>query len=186
MSVKELEKPVLVVAIDNSESLVLTKDSAFYRHDFIKQLTDFVHDFGDKYEVHPYLLGGDPVSVAPDSLGDKLLFDQKRTDLSAIFEKIENLYANSNVGAMILLSDGIYNSGSNPYYKAEKSSYPIYSVGMGNSEAAIDIYIADIEHNKQTYKGNFSPIEIKVAAIKLAGKSAKLTVTDNANQEVFS
>jgi hypothetical protein len=186
MSVKESEKPILVVAVDNSESLTLTKDSAFYRHEFVKQLTALMQDFGNKYEIRPYLLGSEPIAVMPDSLGDKLRFDQKRTDLSAIFDEINNLYANSNVGAMVLLSDGIYNSGSNPYYKAEKSAYPIYSVGMGNSEALVDLYLADIVHNKQTYKGNFAPIEIKVAATKLSGKSVKLTVTDNANQEVFS
>jgi len=186
MSVKETEKPILLVAVDNSESLILTADSTFYRHEFVKQLTNLIENFGEKYDIRPYLLGDKATAVLPDSLESNLHFNQKHTNLAAVFDEINNLYANSNVGAMVLLSDGIYNSGSNPYYKAENSAFPIYCIGMGNSETVPDIYISDIVHNKQTYKGNLSPIEVKIAATKLAGKNAKITVIDNANQEIFS
>ena len=94
------------------------------------------------------------------------------------------VYANRNVGAMILLTDGIFNTGTNPYYKAEKVDFPVYTVGLGNTELTTDFFIAGINHNKQALKGNYFPVEIKLAANRLSGKAAEVTVTEG-SEEIY-
>ena len=79
---------------------------------------------------------------------------------------------------MILLSDGIVNTGSNPYYKASSVEYPVYTVGLGSTETTTDLYVAGINHNKQALKGNYFPVEIKVAANQLANNHVTLTLEE--------
>ena len=183
MVLKNVEKPIVVVAVDNSESIISTKDSIFYRQNFADEIEKLTESLGNKYEIETFLVGD-----APEMVEDKgkisLDFDEKSTDLGAIFDELSNFYSGKNIGAVVLFSDGIYNSGSNPYYKAEKVKYPVYTVGLGNPELQTDLLIAGISHNRQTFKGNFAPVEIKVMATKLAGKKATLTVTDAAGNTI--
>lgn len=184
LSVKEVDKPVIIFAIDNSESMKLTKDSAFYQGNFQQKINHLIHSFDDNYEIQPYFIG-EKCSLQKPNRDIHLSFHEKTTDISSIFDEIDNVYHNRNVGAMVLISDGIYNAGYNPQYKVNGVQFPIHTVGTGNTESQIDLGIAGINHNKQTYIGNFFPVEIKIAATKLSSQSAKLTVFDK-DAEVFS
>ena len=184
LNVKETEQPVLIVAIDNSESMVATPDSAFYRTDFQEKINKLVQSFSDKYDVKTYLLGE---SATATNSKEQLAvpFDGKMTNLSSLFTDVENVYANQNVGAMVLVSDGIYNTGSNPQYQAERLKFPVYTVLAGDTTVQTDLRIAGIIHNNQTFLGNYFPVEIKVAATHLAGNKAVLKVLEGEN-EVFN
>ena len=180
LSVRESDKPLLIFAIDNSESMASTQDSTFYRSDFQVKMDKLIHDFGDKYEIKTYLIG-EQNKIASDNEPFKADFTDKATNISSLFEEVDNLYANHNVGAMVLVSDGIYNSGSNPQYQAEKLKFPIHTVATGDTTIQTDALIADIIHNRQTFIGNYFPVEIKVAANHLAGKQAVLNIYENEN-----
>lgn len=180
---KQTDKPVIIFSIDNSESIAAGKDAGYYTSDYPKQLQKVINELAKQYDVDAYLVGDenqltDNKNVTPD-------FSDKSTNLSALFDDISLLYANRNVGAVVMLSDGIYNIGSNPYYAAQKVGFPVYTVGLGSDEQATDLLIADIIHNKEVLKGNRAPVEVKVQAGKLAGKTAKLTVSDEKG-EIFS
>lgn len=177
MVVKDLDKPLIVFAVDNSESVVLAKDSAYYRHDYPKQVEQLVNSFGDKYDVKLYSVG-EKNQLQEEKNADFLNFTEKSTDLSSIFNEVATLYGNRNIGSMILLSDGIVNTGSNPYYKASSVEYPVYTVGLGSTETTTDLYVAGINHNKQALKGNYFPVEIKVAANQLANNNVTLTLEE--------
>ncbi|MBQ4356003.1 MAG: VWA domain-containing protein [Bacteroidales bacterium] len=183
-SVKEVDKPMLVVAIDNSESMVSTSDSNYYRKSLQQDINKIINNFGDQYEVKTYLIG-EKNELQDKGQVERLAFDAKTTNLSSIFEEISNLYANHNVGAMLLVSDGIFNTGNNPQYAAEKVKFPVYAVGTGDTTVQTDLLIADVLHNRQTYVGNYSPVEIKISATHLAGKKAKLTVYEG-DEEIYT
>ena len=180
-TVKQTDKPIVLVAIDNSESVKSNKDSAFYAKEYPGQVAKLISDLGDSYEVKTYLVGDEDHLI-----GDKetlnMDFSDKSTNLSSLFDQVEMLYANQNVGAVVMLTDGIFNTGASPYYKAEKVGCPVYAVGLGSSELATDLFLSDILHNRQALKGNFFPVEIKVAANKLSGKQAELTVTEGGTE----
>lgn len=180
---KQVDKPVIIFSIDNSESIKSGKDARYYTSEYAKQLQKIIHDLGNQYEVDAYLVGDDNLLIDNEKMS--VDFSDKSTNLSSLFDEISLLYSNRNVGAMVMLTDGIYNRGSNPYYAAQKMNFPVYTVALGSDEQATDLFIADIVHNKEVLKGNRAPVEVKVQAGKLSGKSAKLTVSDDKG-EVFS
>ena len=184
LTLKKTDKPLILVAVDNSESLICGKDAPFYQNEYPKQVQQLIDNLGNKYEVKTYLVGSEDHLLGDN---DKLVipFNDKSTNLASLFDQVSMLYSNRNVGAMVMLTDGIYNVGTNPYYRAEKANYPVYTVGLGNTELSTDLFISEILHNKQALKGNLFPVEIKVTANKLSGKSAKLTVSEGDN-EIFS
>ena len=177
MVVKDLDKPLIIFAVDNSESIVLSKDSAYYRHDYPKQVEQLANSFGDKYEVRLYSVG-EKNQLQENINTDFLDFNEKSTDLSSVFNEVSTLYGNRNIGSMILLSDGIVNVGSNPYYKASSVAYPVYTVGLGSTETTTDLLIAGVNNNKQALKGNYFPVEIKVAANQLANNNITLSLSE--------
>ena len=177
MVMKDLDKPLIIFAVDNSESVVLSKDSAYYRSAYPQQLDQLVKSFGDKYDVRVYSVGEKNQLQEGENV-DFLNFREKSTDLSTIFSEVSTLYGNRNIGSMILLSDGIVNVGSNPYYKASSLQYPVYTVGLGNTETTTDLFFAGVNNNKQALKGNYFPVEIKVAANQLANNNVILTLTE--------
>lgn len=177
MVVKDLDKPLVIFAVDNSESIALSTDSSYYRNAYPQQLSQLMNSFGDKFDVRVYSVG-DKNQYQEEKNTDFLTFTDKSTDLSSVFNEVATLYGNRNIGSIILLSDGIFNVGSNPYYKASSLEYPVYTVGLGGTEMTTDLYVAGVNHNKQTLKGNFFPVEIKIAANQLAGNNVTLTLEE--------
>ena len=145
---KQVDKPLILVAVDNSESVVSGKDSAYYRTEYAKQVQELITELEKSYEVKTYTIGDEDALLGDDEQLS-LDFSDKSSNLASLFDQVDMVYANRNVGAMILLTDGIFNTGTNPYYKAEKVDFPVYTVGLGNTELTTDFFIAGINHNKQ-------------------------------------
>ena len=182
LTVKKTEKPVIIVGIDNTESIIATPDSAFYTSTFKTNYEHFIKRLQKNYEVVNYALGANATLIQDAHTLD---FSEKSTHLASLFDEINNYYVNRNIGAVVLFTDGIYNEGTNPLYIAEKQKNAVYTVGMGNPEAQQDLYISNIICNKQTFLGNLFPVEIRVAATQLAGKNSTLTVSDG-KQDIFT
>jgi hypothetical protein len=116
---KRIEKPIIILALDNSASVPVNSDSSFYYNDFPGKAAGFVKELSGKYDVHPYLFG-DRVKQGID-----LDYQDKFTDYSALWQNLQARYANRNVGALVLASDGMYNRGQNPVYSIDPP-YPLY------------------------------------------------------------
>ncbi len=169
------EKPVIVIAQDNSSSILLNKDSAFYQTQYLEKLKALKTSLEEKYEVKNYTFGEDLGE------GDEINFSKKVTDLSNVFDEISNKYYNRNVGALILASDGIFNQGSNPVFNSG-IEFPIYTVALGDTSIQKDIVLKEAIHNKITFLGNQFPIEISAEALQCFGSNTKLSVTHNGKQ----
>lgn len=171
---REVEKPVIIVAQDNSESLVAGKDSSFYRGEYRKKLQQLIDQLGDKYEVRSYAFDDRVKELAA---ADSLTFKGKQTDMSALFDEIETRYSNRNVGAVILAGDGLYNKGANPLYMSSKLKVPVYTIALGDTAVKKDIVLSKVDHNRVAYLGNQFPLEVVVDARQLKGKTSVLTVS---------
>jgi hypothetical protein len=180
MTIKKKEKPILVFALDNSESLLTVGDSFFNKQLFLTQYEQLKASFGSKYEIVQYSIG----DQATLNNQNKFDFNDKSTQFSDFFDEMNTIYSNRNVGAVILFTDGIFNKGSNPVYQVNGAKYPVYTVGLGNTEQQTDLLISNIVHNSQTFKGNIFPVEIKIAANKLKGKNYSISIFEG-NNEVF-
>jgi len=168
---KTTEKPVIIVAQDNSESIIRNKDSAFYKKDYVEKLNKLIANLGDRYEVKTYSFGD---KVSNES---SFTFNEKQTDISSLFDELETRYSGRNVGAVIIASDGLYNKGSNPEYSQFDIKSPVYTIALGDTTIKKDAVIAKIEHNRFAYLGNKFPVQIIVNARQLKGNSTTLSVS---------
>lgn len=170
---REVEKPVIIIAQDNSQSLIIGKDSTFYKTDYKKKLQTLIDELDEKYDVRSYTF-----AEKIKELGnvDSLAFNEKQTDISSLFDEIETRFSNRNVGAIILASDGLYNKGSNPVYTSSKIQIPVYTIALGDTTVKKDLILSKVEHNRIAYLGNKFPLEIVLDAKQYKGKTTTLTV----------
>jgi hypothetical protein len=164
--VNETEKPVIILAQDNSSSIVSGKDSTELKTEYSKALVAFVNAIKEKYDVKSYQFDAE---TKPSESFD---FKGKETDIS-----IENNYANKNIGAIILATDGIYNKGTNPLYSIDKLNTPIYTVALGDTIPLKDVWIQTINYNQIAYLGNAFPAEVAVNAIDLKDKQVTISIS---------
>jgi hypothetical protein len=170
---RETEKPILLLAADNSQSLLLNKDSAYYRSDYSTDLHRFAAKLDDQFEVR-WLRFGEEVRES-----DTLDLKDRQTDLSSLFSESAIRYANRNVGAIVVASDGIINKGINPAYVSTGIQAPVYSILLGDTIVRKDLFIARVNHNKTAYLGNTFPINVVVEARQLSGQQMTLTVKED-------
>lgn len=143
------EKPIVVVAQDVSES---TK--GFLPDDALSSL-----------------LGMKDYEMAIDSFGGK------STDIAAALATVADRYAGRNLGAVVLVTDGIYNQGQNPSIAVSSLPVPVYTVALGDTTHHAGSTISNIRYNHTAYLGSQFPLEVTVNATLLKGKKETLTVT---------
>lgn len=169
----ETEKPIVVIAQDNSESIKIKGDSIFYNQTFPSALASLTSSLEESFEVVTFTFGTD----VKDGLN--IDYSEKQTDYSLLLDEIYARYSNRNLGALIIGSDGIYTKGKNPLYSNTKLKAPIYTIALGDTTKFTDLLIKEVAHNRLAYLGNKFPLEIAVAANALKGTSTKLSVSKN-------
>jgi hypothetical protein len=173
---RTVEKPIIVLAQDNSESLVVGDDSTYYRNDYKKQLSEFAASFGEDYDVRTFTFG-QQVHEGIDSLS----YNEQLTDYSAFLEEIYTRFSGRNLGAVVMASDGLYNKGSNPVHSYKKLNVPIYTIALGDTTIHKDVLISNVAANRLAYLGNRFPMEITVEGRKASGETVTLSVMRKGN-----
>jgi hypothetical protein len=170
---KQLEKPIIVIGQDNSSSILMTKDSAFYRTEFsesIKLLSDYlsVKNDVDNYKFGDYVRESDSLS-----------YKDNASNYSDFFSHFKQNYSGLNVGAIVLIGDGIINNGIDPVYAAVNIDIPVFTVALGDSSQMRDLKIDDIRYNSMVYSGDIFPIEINVNANMHDGDDVVVKLLEN-------
>lgn len=146
------ENPVFVIIHDNSISVKETTDSVSL-HNLQRALSEVKQSLMDRgYEIFQKDLSGEEVSV--------LKFTAPASDLQGSLRKISNQYEGQTIAGVLLVSDGIYNSGVSPLYTTY--SFPVHTVGVGDTAQRQDIAIKDLVYNKIAYQGNQFPIRAEI------------------------
>lgn len=174
----QIQKPTIVFAVDNSASLNLAHDSIELRNKLLEQQSALQQKLGSDYEVVPYLIGE---QAKPNN---QITFTDKQSNLNALFYTIKNTYDGGNLGAVILASDGLYNSGENPIEEAAQIKSPVYTIALGDTVQRKDVLIKNVRTNQLVFNGNSFPIQVDVAAYAAAGSTTTLSITQN-GQVVF-
>ncbi len=166
LTINEFEKPSLVFVIDNSTSVGDVIDST----EWIKINSDIetsakaLQQFG--YEVKLRTLGGD--YVAP------ITFTKSTSDLNGALQRTLEEYEGKNLAGVVVVSDGIYNTGNSPLYTA--SRVPIYTIGVGDTTERVDLNLRNILYNKIAYQGNQFPLRVEVLAKGIQDQEVKISV----------
>ncbi|NTW24318.1 MAG: VWA domain-containing protein, partial [Lentimicrobium sp.] len=177
--IRTKEKPTIVIGVDNSGSMLLNPDSLFVKNELNSGIKKLIAELGDDFEVVSYTFADE---VKP---GDTLNYNENLTDIAAFFTQVNNRFYNRNVGAVVMATDGIFNSGSDPSYLVRDVSYPVYTINIGDTSQHRDLLVKRINYNRVAYKGNRFPVEILVQAFESAGESSRLKVMQGGT-EVFS
>jgi hypothetical protein len=173
------EKPIVVLAIDGSQSIITNKDSSFYRNEFVAGITKLQQDLSDNFDVKTYTIGKNSTENFNGT------FSEKQTNISQLFDAVKNNYSNQNLGAVVLATDGLYNDGNNPAYTARELRTPVYTVALGDTVQQKDLLIKQVSYNQLVYSGNEFPLHVDISAFGYSNKQTTLTVT-NSGQTLFS
>ncbi len=171
--VSKVEQPIVVLAHDNSASIVLSKDSMYYKESYPTQIAVFEESLKKNFQVDEYLFGQEVRD------GNKLDFTDQLTDISALLQSVERNYYKRNVGAVLLFSDGVYNRGFEPSLLTEKFAFPIHTVVLGDTMSYPDLFVKDVHCNRKVSLGSTFPIRVVVGAIDCSGKKAELTLSED-------
>lgn len=168
-----LDKPVIIIGQDNSLSVDQIKAAGFDQNRYEQDLKTLMDKLSAKYEVKAYNFS--------DKINDGFDFKNpgKQTDVSAFIQKIKDEYANRNVGAVVLATDGIFNRGGNPLYSVSEINAPVYTVALGDSIPKRDVLISNVNYNNIVYLDDDFTIEVQVQAFQSDGENTALTVSQN-------
>ena len=167
---RDIEPPVVVLAVDNSQSLAMGRDSAAVREGYPQMVAELKASLSGNYDVAVYTFGQ---SIREDGTVD---LSEPVTDLSSVFTEVKNRYANRNLGAVVLASDGIYNRGANPRYGLGAVPWKVLPIAMGDTAVRRDAFIAEVGVNRIAYLGNKFPIETTLEARKLDGRDLQFSI----------
>jgi len=169
---RETEKPLIIFAQDNSSSIRISKPAGFDLSAYKKNLHQLISQLKEKYDVKSFQFG---TAVNEKNVDDSKYTDDG-TDIAALFKQLNNQYQGRNIGAVILASDGIYNSGGSPAFEANKIKSPIYAIALGDTSAKKDVLITNVQYNDVVFLNNQFQLKVNFEAYLLKGSNAKLTV----------
>jgi hypothetical protein len=170
---KTVEKPIIVIAQDNSASMLMASDSTFVRQQLQEQIAAVQQKLGANFKIDNY--------VFDEAIGNetKPNFSGRITDFDVLFEDLEQKYVNRNVGALLLVTDGIYNQGNSPVYSIQNLEFPVFTVGVGDTNRYVDIKLKNLRNNKLAFLGNEFPVQVDIKTQKVTVNSVKLSVLRN-------
>jgi hypothetical protein len=168
---RTVEKPLIILAQDNSASILLSKNKDFNQQNYNNQLNKLEKDLSADYELRTFNFAEKIES------GLDLKYGGSLTDISSLFKLIDNQFSNRNIGAVIIGTDGIYNRGSNPLYESKNLKAPIYTIALGDTIAKRDLLISNVNYNSIVYLENEFQVGVNIEAYQSDGGTSQLTVS---------
>nr|MBS0037864.1 hypothetical protein [Saprospiraceae bacterium] len=163
------EKPVWVVALDNSQSVIMASDSLE-----MANLYSTLGEVGTNQSIETdFLLFGDELTYDHPDNSD---FSAKSTDLSAVLKYIHNTYEGRNLAGVLIATDGIYNRGANPVYTPVHSGAPVHFLALGDTTVRRDLIVRRVLHNRIAYLGENFSFQVDVSARMASGSSTQLQI----------
>ena len=169
---KQVQRPIIVLAQDNSSSVVANADSAWYRADYIAEIEKLKQQLGGKYDVRSIAFSDKPTENEP------ITFSGQTTNLSLVFDYVQTNFYGENVGALIIASDGIVNQGAEPLHNAGAFSKPIYTIALGDTLPHPDLSIDRIVANRTAFRHSRFPIMVCIKGENVPFGDYQLTVSE--------
>ncbi len=169
------EKPKVVLAVDNSESVAVADRPALNRAlAGLQTLRQQLTEKGLDVTVRTF---GDTVTEADLT---QIPFTQRTTDLSGLLSGIRQDYEGRNLTDVVLVSDGISNQGLSPTF----GQYPfaVQTVGLGDTIPKRDIQLKGVIANRIAYLGNQFPIQAEIVSNGFQGRSATVVLRQNGKE----
>ncbi len=146
-----IEKPSLVVAVDNSESVKFLG----YEEQAKAAVNRFreSENLNDHFEVNYYQLGTEAKQL------DSLNFEDKQTDIAKVFKNLKSIYK-GETAPTVLLTDGNQTLGASYLYSTKNYEQRIYTVPLGDTVTYDDLKLGQLNVNRYAYINNQFPVEV--------------------------
>ena len=169
------EKPTLVVAVDNSNSIAHLNQSenALRTLNFLKDNPELNTNFN--VEVFTF---DDNVQQS-----DSILFKSKGSNIDKALRQFSEIYKN-DVAPVVLISDGNQTFG-NDFSVSNTYTQPVYPVVLGDTTKYTDIKIQQLNVNKYAFLKNKFPVEAILVYQGSESIRSKFTVRQG-NNVVYS
>ena len=150
--------PVIGVLIDNSQSMaVAAQERPAQAAQEVRQLRAAFPDLPGTPRFFAFGPHTREVGTA-----DSLHFAGAITDISQGLGDIREALREDHVRAVLLVTDGLYNSGRNPLYTATEYGIPIHTVAVGDTMQRRDLQIRRVLTNDIGYAGREQPVQVMV------------------------
>ena len=160
------EKPYFVILRDNSASIAQSADSVTL-HTLDVELAETKRLLEEK---------GFATSVQDleGEAGEKFNYHLGTSDIHAALRRVSNRFEGQKIAGVLLVSDGIYNSGLSPLHGAY--NYPVFSIGLGDTTQRSDVSIRNVAYNKIAYQGNKFPLRAEVQVKNLSSQDITISL----------
>ena len=171
-----IEKPNLIVAIDNSSSVSHLKQDRSVL-EFVENIKNN-NDLKNKFNINYYTFG--------ESLNasDSITFSDKQTNISKAFTQLNQVYKQTT-SPTLLVTDGNQTYGNDYQFSSNGYKQPVYSIILGDTITYTDLKIQQLNVNKYAYLKNKFPIEAILVYNGNSTISSKFIVK-NGNATVYS
>ena len=162
-----IEKPTVVLAIDNSTSMTQSGEEKTTKlKEDLQKLKNDIEGRGSSVEIK--LLSEETGSNDINAVK----FGEKTTDLSGLLASIKNNFEGRNLTDVILVSDGIANSGISPTYG--KYNFNVHTIGLGDTTLKKDVKLNAVYANRIAYLSNKFPVQAEISSFGYQGKSTSV------------
>ncbi len=169
--IKKTEKPIIVFAQDNSESILINKDSSFYKNTYVDSVNSILNKLKVKFDVHTFSFGSNVSS------GLSFDYNEKSTDFGNLFNELNARYYGRNLGAVIIASDGIINAGTNPLYSGIGiKNTSLIALSLGDTNYQKDASIQKVLYNKVVGFENDFPVNVHLLSKKMIGETIEISI----------
>ncbi|WP_242204688.1 vWA domain-containing protein [Aestuariivivens insulae] len=144
------EKPNLVVAVDNSNSIIQLNQEGKVRS-LVQTITSNKR-LNDKFNIDFYTFGKDFKHT------DSLTFLEEQTNIDDAYSQLSQIYKQATAPTL-LITDGNQTYGSDYEFSFSKYKQPIYPVILGDTITYTDLKIQQLNTNKYAFLKNQFPVE---------------------------
>ena len=109
------------------------------------------------------------------------LSNTSSTNIDLALREVAQTFDPERVAQIILLSDGVYNTGQNPIYTAQNSSTSIHTIALGDTTTYPDAKISAVKFNQKVFKGNQFPIVVDWVTEQIENKELTIILLENGN-----
>src|SRR5690606_20518411 len=170
------EKPNLVIAIDNSESVSYLK-----QNEKAKQLSDNLQsnkELNERFNLDVYSFGKEVKPL------DSLTFNERQSNIAQVFDNFNQVYATS-IAPTLIISDGNQTYGKDYEFTSNHYKQPIFPIILGDTIQHTDLKIEQLNVNRYAYLKNKFPVEIIAVYTGKSSVNSELKITSG-NSTVYS
>ncbi|HEY6950773.1 MAG TPA: vWA domain-containing protein [Bacteroidota bacterium] len=176
---RSVEEPIVAILVDNSRSMSI-QDRRGDRKKILNGILESpsvsaLHSIGKPAYILFDRSSRFISSFSPESLTTK----GDGTDIGEALNRLRKMAAVENIQAAVLLTDGQFTTGTSPLYQAKELSFPVFTVGIGDSTEQKDLQIRRVLANDIAYVGDRVPVNVTVKSTGFNGERVEVGVSQN-------